>query len=97
MVFSDNVNLHPLGITLPVPMDVDWELRHTFLQILSKFSDMPGEDPKRHLQDFEMTCYTIRTQGTMGELLTARRSSRMAIHIARGDSHNLGTDVTKFP
>ncbi|XP_057803312.1 uncharacterized protein LOC131018615 [Salvia miltiorrhiza] len=60
MMFPNNLNLRPMGIVLP-NITGNWELKHTLIQILPKYSDMPGEDPMRHLQDFEMACGTIRT------------------------------------
>lgn len=41
--FSKNNHLWPLGITLPVIMD-SWKIQHTFIQIMPKFSDLPGDD-----------------------------------------------------
>ncbi|XP_057808669.1 uncharacterized protein LOC131023139 [Salvia miltiorrhiza] len=60
MMFPNNLNLRPMGIVLP-NITGNWELKHNLIQILPKYSDMPGEDPMRHLQDFEMACGTIRT------------------------------------
>ena len=68
MMLLKNMNLRPLGITLPTITD-NWELRHSFIQILPKFSDMPGEDPQRHLQDFEMVCGTVRAAGNKAEYI----------------------------
>ncbi|XP_057779953.1 uncharacterized protein LOC130998554 [Salvia miltiorrhiza] len=60
MMFPNNLNLRPSAIVLP-EITGNWELKHTLIQILPKYSDMPGEDPQRHLQDFEMACGTVRT------------------------------------
>ncbi|XP_057791257.1 uncharacterized protein LOC131008390 [Salvia miltiorrhiza] len=60
MMFPSNLNLRPSAIVLP-EITGNWELKHTLIQILPKYSDMPGEDPQRHLQDFEMVCGTVRT------------------------------------
>lgn len=68
MVFPSNLNLQPMGIRLPEPTR-NWELKHTLIQILPKFSAISGEDPQRHLQDFEMAISTVRTEGNMGEFI----------------------------
>ncbi|XP_057803479.1 uncharacterized protein LOC131018788 [Salvia miltiorrhiza] len=60
MMFLNNLNLRPSAIVLS-EITGNWELKHTLIQILPKYSDMPGEDPQRHLQDFEMACGTVRT------------------------------------
>ena len=51
------MNLRPMGITLPA-VTQNWDIHANFIQILPKFHGMPGEDPQRHLQDFEMVCQT---------------------------------------
>ncbi|XP_057779762.1 uncharacterized protein LOC130998354 [Salvia miltiorrhiza] len=69
MMFPSNLNLRPSAIVLP-EITGNWELKHTLIQILPKYSDMPGEDPQRHLQDFEMTCGTVRTASlALGEYI----------------------------
>ncbi|XP_057811817.1 uncharacterized protein LOC131026057 [Salvia miltiorrhiza] len=60
MMFPSNLNPRPSAIVLP-EITGNWELKHTLIQILPKYSDMLGEDPQRHLQDFEMACGTVRT------------------------------------
>ncbi|XP_057787673.1 uncharacterized protein LOC131004932 [Salvia miltiorrhiza] len=69
MMFPNNLNLRPSAIVLP-EITGNWELKHTLIQILPKYSDMPGEDPQRHLQDFEMACGTVRTASqALGEYI----------------------------
>ncbi|XP_057803107.1 uncharacterized protein LOC131018398 [Salvia miltiorrhiza] len=69
MMFPSNLNLRPSAIVLP-EITGNWELKHTLIQILPKHSDMPGEDPQRHLQDFEMACGTVRTASqALGEYI----------------------------
>ncbi|XP_057791897.1 uncharacterized protein LOC131008594 [Salvia miltiorrhiza] len=69
MMFPSNLNLRPSAIVLP-EITGNWELKHTLIQILPKYSDMPGEDPQRHLQDFEMACGTVRTASpALGEYI----------------------------
>ncbi|XP_057803369.1 uncharacterized protein LOC131018672 [Salvia miltiorrhiza] len=69
MMFPSNLNLRPSAIVLP-EITGNWELKHTLIQILPKYSDMPGEDPRRHLQDFEMACGTVRTASqALGEYI----------------------------
>lgn len=71
IMFLGNANLNPAGVVLPAIQN-DWELKHSLIQILPKFSDHPGEEPQRHLQDFEMAIRTIRTtenQGTLREYI----------------------------
>lgn len=70
MVFLNNANLHPLGITFANLIVTNWELKHTFLQILPKFSDIPGEDLQLHLHDFEMAWCIVRVQGNKGEYIS---------------------------
>ena len=57
LVFPTNMNLRPMGITIPAVTQT-WDLQASFIQILPKFHGMTGEDPQRHLQDFEMVCQT---------------------------------------
>ncbi len=57
LVFPTNMNLRPMGITLPA-ITGSWELKASFIQILPKYHGMTGEDPQRHIQDFEMVCQT---------------------------------------
>ncbi|XP_057770944.1 uncharacterized protein LOC130990733 [Salvia miltiorrhiza] len=69
MMFPNNLNLRPSAIVLP-EITGNWELKHTLIHILPKYSDMPGEDPQRHLQDFEMACGTVRTASqALGEYI----------------------------
>ncbi|XP_057770898.1 uncharacterized protein LOC130990689 [Salvia miltiorrhiza] len=69
MMFPNNLNLRPSAIVLP-EITGNWELKHTLIQILPKYSDMPGEDPQMHLQDFEMACGTVRTASqALGEYI----------------------------
>lgn len=57
-LFLSNMSLEPMGITLP-RVTGNWKLKHTLIHMLPKFSDMPGEDPIRHIQDFEMVCRIV--------------------------------------
>lgn len=66
MVFPNNLNLRLMGITLPTTTE-NWEIKHSFIHIISWFSDMAEEDPQRYLQDFKMACCTICTLGNMDE------------------------------
>ncbi|XP_057779911.1 uncharacterized protein LOC130998513 [Salvia miltiorrhiza] len=69
MMFPNNLNLRSSAIVLP-EITGNWELKHTLIQILPKYSDMPGEDSQRHLQDFEMACGTVRTASqALGEYI----------------------------
>ncbi|KAH6799266.1 TCP-1/cpn60 chaperonin family protein [Perilla frutescens var. frutescens] len=48
LVFPTNMNLCPMGITLPT-ITGNWELKANFIQILPKFHGTTGEDPQRHI------------------------------------------------
>lgn len=60
MMFPNNNNFKALGITLPMIAD-KWELRLSFIKILPKFFEMPGNNPLRHLEDFELVCGSVQT------------------------------------
>ena len=86
--FPQTMNMRPTGIVLPTTTG-NWELRANFISILPKFHDHPGEDPQRHLQDFEMACETQRTRANgTGEYIRlvsfsfhlVGQSSRKVIH-----------------
>ncbi|XP_057791064.1 uncharacterized protein LOC131008188 [Salvia miltiorrhiza] len=69
MMFPINLNLRPSAIVLP-EITGNWELKHTLIQILPKYSAMPGEDPQRLLQVFKMACGTVRTASqALGEYI----------------------------
>ena len=44
LVFPANMNLRPMGITLPA-VTQNWDIHANFIQILPKFHGMPREDP----------------------------------------------------
>ncbi|KAH6812595.1 hypothetical protein C2S51_000250 [Perilla frutescens var. frutescens] len=39
------------------------EIRPRFIQVLPKFSDLPGESAHKHLAEFDLVCFTLHPQG----------------------------------
>lgn len=62
------LNLRPRGITLPAPT-ASWELKSHVAQMLPKFHDHIGEDPHKHVQNFEMVMTSQRVEGIMEEYI----------------------------
>lgn len=66
MISPVNLNLKPRGTVLP-DHHGHWDLKSGFIMMLPKFNDWPGEDPQRHLQDFELACESQRVEDGMKE------------------------------
>ena len=57
------VQQHPLAIAYLVETaENNFEMRSGFIQSLPKFTGRATEDPYRHLQQFHMTCTTMKPQ-----------------------------------
>ena len=59
---APNLETQPLSITYPV-LDRPLKLNSEFLNLLSKFHGLPGDDPYRHINEFIITCSTMQVEG----------------------------------
>jgi len=59
---APNLTIQPLSITYPA-LDRPLKLNSEFLNLLSKFHRLPGEDPYRFINEFIITCSTMQPEG----------------------------------
>ncbi|XP_025702904.1 uncharacterized protein [Arachis hypogaea] len=59
---APDLALQPLHILYPA-LDPNFELKSGTINLLPKYSGMPGEDPLKHLKDFQVACATARRHG----------------------------------
>ncbi|OMO59181.1 Retrotransposon gag protein [Corchorus capsularis] len=59
---APKVNTKRLAIRYP-DTNGNFEIKSGFIQILPKFHGLPGEDPHRHLTDFQIACASTSIQG----------------------------------
>ncbi|OMO55660.1 Peptidase A1 [Corchorus capsularis] len=59
---APNVATQRLAIQYPTNEE-NFEIKSGFIQLLPKFHGMPGEDPHRHLTDFQIVCSSMKMQG----------------------------------
>ncbi|KAL4397297.1 hypothetical protein AHAS_Ahas01G0177800 [Arachis hypogaea] len=45
-------------------LDDNFELKMGMINLLSKYHRLPGEDPFKHLKDFQVVCFTARKHGS---------------------------------
>ncbi|KAH6759202.1 hypothetical protein C2S51_019437 [Perilla frutescens var. frutescens] len=57
----------PLCVTLPQAHE-NFQLKSGFMHILPKFHDYLGDDPHKHLQDFQLACSTVQSQENVDNL-----------------------------
>ncbi|XP_057790871.1 uncharacterized protein LOC131007981 [Salvia miltiorrhiza] len=55
-------NNYPLCIVLPA-INGNAEILPGFIQVLTKFGDLPGESAHKHLAEFDLVCSTLRPHG----------------------------------
>ncbi|XP_016168575.1 uncharacterized protein LOC107611128 [Arachis ipaensis] len=55
--------LQPLQ-TRYLNLNANFELKNSLINLLPKYHGLPGQDPIRHLRDFQVACSTARRQGT---------------------------------
>ncbi|KAL4287667.1 hypothetical protein AHAS_Ahas19G0209100 [Arachis hypogaea] len=59
---APDLDLQPLQILYPA-LDPNFELKSGMINFLPKYNGLPGEDPLKHLKDFQVTCATARRHG----------------------------------
>ncbi|OMO98731.1 Retrotransposon gag protein [Corchorus capsularis] len=68
---APNVNAKRLAIRYP-DTNGNFEIKSRFIQILPKFHGLPGEDPHRHLTDFQIACASTSIQGILEDQFMLR-------------------------
>ncbi|OMO64624.1 reverse transcriptase [Corchorus capsularis] len=68
---APNVTTQRLAIQYPTNEE-NFEIKSGFIQLLPKFHGMPGEDPHRHLKDFQIVCSSMKMQGISEEQFKLR-------------------------
>ncbi|KAL4337292.1 hypothetical protein AHAS_Ahas12G0095600 [Arachis hypogaea] len=59
---SPDINLQPIQIRYP-SLDPNFELKIGTINLLPKYNGLPGEDPLKHFEDFQVACSTARRHG----------------------------------
>ncbi|XP_072087144.1 uncharacterized protein [Arachis hypogaea] len=60
---APDINLKPIQIWYP-DLDPNFELKTGMINLLTKYNGLPGEDPLKHLKDFQVVCFTARRHGS---------------------------------
>ncbi|OMP02310.1 Retrotransposon gag protein [Corchorus capsularis] len=68
---APNVTTQRLTIQYPTNEE-NFEIKSGFIHLLPKFHGMPGEDPPRHLTDFQIVCSSMKMQGISEEQFKLR-------------------------
>lgn len=68
---APDVNYQPLCIQYP-DLDADFELKSGLIHLLPKFHGLAGEDPHKHLKEFQVVCSTMKPQGIAEEHIKLR-------------------------
>ena len=56
---APDIRLQPLQARYP-NLDPNFELKSSLIHLLPKYHGFPGQDPIRHLRDFQVACSTAR-------------------------------------
>ena len=59
---APDIILQPLQARYP-NLDPNFELKSSLINLLPKYHGLPGQDPIRHLKDFQVACSTARRHG----------------------------------
>ncbi|XP_057723998.1 uncharacterized protein LOC130939955 [Arachis stenosperma] len=59
---APNIVLQPLQARYP-NLDLNFKLKSSLINLLPKYHRLPGQDPIRHLKDFQVACSTTRRHG----------------------------------
>ncbi|KAK4389995.1 hypothetical protein Sango_2062800 [Sesamum angolense] len=68
---SPDLNHQPLCIEYPT-LDVDFELKSGLIHLLPTFRGLAGEDPYKHIKEFNVVCSGMRPQGVTEEQVKLR-------------------------
>ena len=63
---APDVVTQPLQVRYP-DLDANFELKTGLINLLPRFHGLPGEDPIKHLKDFQVVCTTARRHGADGD------------------------------
>nr|XP_027122256.1 uncharacterized protein LOC113739220 [Coffea arabica] len=70
---APNLNQQPLCITFPTVNDnTPFELKSGLIQLLPFFHGLPGEEPYKHLQEFDVVCNSMKPPGISEEQIKMR-------------------------
>lgn len=65
------LNQKPLCIIYPT-LNVAFELKSRLIHLLSIFCGLAGEDPQKHLKEFDIVCSTLKPQNFTKEQIKLR-------------------------
>ncbi|KAL4287353.1 hypothetical protein AHAS_Ahas19G0177700 [Arachis hypogaea] len=60
---APDITLQPVQVRYP-NLDAYFELETGMINLLPKYNGLPGEDPLKHLKDFQVVCSTARRHGS---------------------------------
>nr|XP_027090502.1 uncharacterized protein LOC113711543 [Coffea arabica] len=70
---APDLNQQPLCITFPTLNDnTPFELKSGLIHLLPSFHGLPGEEPYKHLQEFDVVCNSMKPPGITEEQITMR-------------------------
>nr|XP_027082399.1 uncharacterized protein LOC113704724 [Coffea arabica] len=70
---APNLNQQPLCITVPnLDNSTPFELKSGLIQLLPSFHGLPGEEPYKHLQEFDVVCNSMKPPGITEEQIKMR-------------------------
>ncbi|XP_071939302.1 uncharacterized protein [Coffea arabica] len=70
---APDLNQHPLCITFPnLNDDTPFELKFGLIHLLPSFHGLPGEEPYKHLQEFDVVCNSMKPPGITEEQIKMR-------------------------
>nr|XP_027071719.1 uncharacterized protein LOC113696515 [Coffea arabica] len=65
---APNLNQQPLCITFPsLSENTSFELKSGLISLLPSFHGLPGEEPYKHLQEFDVVCNSMKPSGITEE------------------------------
>nr|XP_027076958.1 uncharacterized protein LOC113700697 [Coffea arabica] len=70
---APDLNQQPLCITFPhLNDDTSFELKSGLIHLLPSFHGLPGEEPYKHLQEFDVVCNSMKPPGITEEQIKMR-------------------------
>nr|XP_027101695.1 uncharacterized protein LOC113722619 [Coffea arabica] len=70
---APDLTQQPLCITFPALNDnIPFELKSGLIQLLPSFHGLPGEEPYKHLQEFDVVCNSMKLPGITEEQIKMR-------------------------
>ncbi|XP_071917076.1 uncharacterized protein [Coffea arabica] len=70
---APDLTQQPLCITFPALNDnIPFELKSGLIQLLPSFHGLPGEEPYKHLQEFDVVCNSMKPPGITEEQIKMR-------------------------